>query len=51
VMAPDTVKRLAQDADDVVTLQAPAGFASVGQYYVQFPQLSDVDVAHLLAGS
>ena len=50
VMAPDTVKRLAQDADDVVTLQAPAGFASVGQYYVQFPQLSDVDVAHLLAG-
>ena len=51
VMAPDTVKRLAQDADDVVTLQAPAGFASVGQYYVQFPQLSDVDVAHLLAGT
>lgn len=48
VMAPDTVKRLAQDADEVVALDAPVGFASVGQYYVQFPQLSDADVAHLL---
>lgn len=50
VMAPDTIKRLMQDADDVIALQAPPGFASVGQYYVQFPQLTDVEVAHLLAG-
>jgi putative phosphoribosyl transferase len=50
VMAPDTVKRLMQDADDVVALQASPGFSSVGQYYVHFPQLSDVDVARLLAG-
>jgi putative phosphoribosyl transferase len=50
VMAPDTVKRLAQDADDVIALQAPLGFASVGQYYVHFPQLTDVEVARLLAG-
>ncbi len=50
VMAPDTVKRLVVEADEVVALQVPPGFASVGQYYVQFPQVSDVEVAHLLAG-
>jgi predicted phosphoribosyltransferase len=50
VMAPETVNRLMQEADDVVALQSPQGFASVGQYYVSFPQLSDIDVAHMLAG-
>jgi predicted phosphoribosyltransferase len=48
VMAPDTASRLADDADEVVALDAPIGFASVGQYYVQFPQLGDADVARLL---
>lgn len=48
VMAPDTLSRLAEDADEVVALDAPIGFGSVGQYYAQFPQLSDVEVARLL---
>jgi putative phosphoribosyl transferase len=48
-MAPDTVKRLAQDADEVIALDASPGFSSVGEHYVSFPQLADGDVTRLLA--
>jgi predicted phosphoribosyltransferase len=47
-MAPDTVSRLRQEADEVVALESDPGFSSVGQHYVSFPQLSDADVARLL---
>lgn len=48
VMAPDTIKRLEREADEVVTLDAPQGFAAVGQYYAVFPQLTDAEVVRLL---
>jgi predicted phosphoribosyltransferase len=48
VMAPDTALRLAREADEVVALSCPAGFAAVGEYYGRFPQLSDEDVTRLL---
>lgn len=35
-------------ADDVVCLQAPAGFDAVGQYYLSFPQVDDDEVEALL---
>lgn len=47
-MAPDTLKRLAQEADEVVALDSSPGFSAVGQYYVTFPQLSDADVTRIL---
>jgi predicted phosphoribosyltransferase len=49
-MAPDTVRRLASEADEVVALDSSPGFSAVGQYYASFPQLGDADVARLLAG-
>jgi putative phosphoribosyl transferase len=49
VMAPDTVARLATEADEVVALECPRGFAAVGEFYGRFPQLSDDDVTRLLA--
>jgi putative phosphoribosyl transferase len=48
VIAPDTVERLAQEADEVVVLDASPGFSAVGQHYASFPQLSDSDVSRLL---
>jgi putative phosphoribosyl transferase len=50
VMAPDTVARLETEADEVIALEAPAGFAAVGQFFESFPQLSDADVTRLLGG-
>ncbi len=49
VMAPDTAVRLAREADEVVALSRPAGFAAVGESYRRFPQLTDDDVTRLLA--
>ena len=44
VAPPETVTRLAAAADDVVCLRAPAGFAAVGQFFDDFPQVSDDEV-------
>lgn len=49
VMPPDTLSRLAAEADEVVALSAPAGFGAVGAFYVSFPQLTDERVKELLA--
>jgi putative phosphoribosyl transferase len=49
VMAPDAARRLAADADEVVALSTPRGFAAVGEFYANFGQLSDDDVTRLLA--
>ena len=48
-MAPDTVRRLSGEADEIVALETPMGFSAVGQFYGSFPQLSDADVTRLLA--
>jgi putative phosphoribosyl transferase len=49
VAAGSTVARLRDEADAVIVLQAPALFEAIGQWYVQFEQLTDESVCDLLA--
>ncbi|MGQ5638400.1 MULTISPECIES: phosphoribosyltransferase [unclassified Streptomyces] len=44
VGAPDSVRRLAGEADRVLCPHQPAGFSAVGQWYEDFEQLSDTEV-------
>jgi len=45
----ETIAEMAQLVDEVVCLEAPRGFSAVGQFYRDFTQVSDQDVADLLA--
>jgi putative phosphoribosyl transferase len=49
VAPPSAAEALGADADRVVTLATPRRFASVGEWYESFPQLTDADVLALLA--
>jgi putative phosphoribosyl transferase len=49
VAPPATLERLARHADRVVCPEQPADFMAVGQYYDEFPQLTDREVVQLLA--
>jgi putative phosphoribosyl transferase len=49
--APDAVERLAQVADDVVCVMTPASLTAVGQWYEDFTQTTDREVADLLAAA
>jgi len=44
----ETVKKITELADEVVCLEAPSNFQSVGQYYVNFPQIEDDEVVSIL---
>lgn len=44
----EAVKRLSEEADEVVCLDTPEPFLAVGQWYVSFPQTSDDEVVSLL---
>lgn len=48
VSPPDTLKRIATLADEVICLETPADFQSVGQFYVNFPQVEDSEVVEIL---
>lgn len=48
VCAPDSARRLREDADDVICLQAPPLFLGVGQWYRDFSQVSDDEVVAVL---
>jgi putative phosphoribosyl transferase len=48
VAPPQTVSRLADAYDDVVTLATPAAFFAVGEFYVDFRQVTDDEVRQLL---
>lgn len=48
VGAAQTVRALAEEADDVVALAAPWTFQAVGQWYQNFEQLTDRNVLDLL---
>ncbi len=48
VAPPDTLKKVAPYADEVVCLSAPEMFYAVGQFYQSFPQVSDEEVVALL---
>ena len=47
----DTLDAVAALADAVVCVEVPRDFHAVGQYYRDFPQVDDAQVAALLAGS
>jgi putative phosphoribosyl transferase len=48
VAPPDTIDRLAADADEIVCLATPERFHAVGLYYADFTQTTDEEVVHLL---
>lgn len=48
VGAPDSVRSLQAVADEVVCVQTPRPFGSVGQWYVDFRQTTDEEVLELL---
>lgn len=50
VAAPDSLAGLADAADEIVCLYAPAGFMAVGMHYVDFRQVEDAEVVRLLHG-
>jgi putative phosphoribosyl transferase len=47
----DTLRRIVPLADEVVCLMTPEYFMAVGQFYREFPQVSDEDVVAILARS
>jgi len=48
VGAPDTVRAVSSEVDELVCLETPPGFMAVGQYYRDFAQTSDEEVTELL---
>jgi predicted phosphoribosyltransferase len=50
VIAPYTLAALQAEADRVVAVSTPDGFAGVGQWYEDFSQTTDGEVCALLAG-
>lgn len=47
----DTLRRLAEDADEIVCLKAPPFFGAVGQFYERFAQVEDEEVLDILKHS
>lgn len=50
VAPPDTLEKVRGYSDRVVCLSAPAGFHAVGQFYMDFQQVTDEEVIDILAG-
>lgn len=48
VAAPESLERVRAAADEVVCLSAPPAFQAVSQFYREFPQVDDAEVARLL---
>lgn len=48
VIAKDTFNEISKSFDRVVTLRKPEHFFAVGQYYLNFPQVSNKEVIELL---
>lgn len=51
VAPPDTLQKITPMADEMVCLEAPAYFRAVGQFYEDFPQVSDEEVIATLNAS
>jgi putative phosphoribosyl transferase len=49
VAPPDTVRRLAKSADEIVCLDQPPEFYAVGQFFEDFSQVSDEEAIEILA--
>lgn len=50
VSPPETLRKVAALADEVVCLVLPDDFRAVGQFYVDFPQVEDEEVVRILQG-
>lgn len=48
VSPPETLRKIAPLADEVVCLLTPDNFRAVGQFYVDFPQVEDDEVIDIL---
>lgn len=48
VGAPDSLKALEREADEVVVLEVPEEFDAVGKWYKHFPQIEDEEVIRFL---
>jgi len=46
----EVVARLKNLIDEIIVLETPAWFSAVGQFYEDFPQISDEEVLQLLKG-
>jgi len=44
----ETMGRLSHQADEIVCLETPAWFGAVGEFYRDFPQVTDAEVMRLL---
>jgi putative phosphoribosyl transferase len=51
VAPPDTVAKLRSDADDVYCVSAPTHFWAIGEFYSDFTQTRDEEVARLLTAA
>lgn len=51
VAPPDTLARVAELVDEMVCLEAPLHFRSVGQFYQHFDQVDDAEVIEILKKS
>ena len=51
VAPPDTLEKVSASADHVVCLSAPVNFSAVGQFYMDFPQVSDDEVIAALSAT
>lgn len=51
VASQEAVRKLSGLVDDIVVLEIPEDFGAVGQFYDEFPQVSDEEVIQLLKGS
>jgi predicted phosphoribosyltransferase len=49
VAPPDTLARLAHEADNVICLSKPQAFQAVGFHYRRFDQVSEAEVSEILA--
>lgn len=48
VAPPETAKRIRQEADEFICLYTPEDFFGVGQFYIDFSEVSDEEVIRLL---
>lgn len=51
VIAIETLENLRKKVDTVITLETPADFTSVGEFYKEFEQVGDEEVIKILANS
>lgn len=51
VAPPDTVSEISQMVDKIIFLDAPEPFFALGQFYQNFPQVSDEEVIRILKDS